>query len=75
MGECVTSTGRPKRRWATRADAKAALRMHQATGIPNNGQRPYRCQVCGFFHLGRYPATSTGLKQRRREHLDRRRLD
>lgn len=37
-----------KRRFATRAEAK-----HHARRYPSSAARAYKCETCGFFHLGR----------------------
>ena len=38
-----------KRRFATRAEAK-----YQARKYPANPAHAYKCESCGFFHLGRH---------------------
>lgn len=68
MSECVTSEGRPKVRYESRAAAKAAARQ-VAVEHGDAEQRPYRCGGCGFFHLGHYPVSErarAGLRERHR---------
>lgn len=60
--------GRPKRAWPTRAAARAALAQQRAQGIDNTGQNPYRCTVCGQFHLGHYPTDPTARAAKRQRH-------
>jgi hypothetical protein len=36
--------------YETRAEARSYLRR---SGLSGNGNRPYRCSKCGFWHLGR----------------------
>jgi hypothetical protein len=57
MSTCRTSQGQAKVRYDSRADAKAALRWMQRI-LPDfdEGNRPYRCRVCSYWHVGRYPA-------------------
>lgn len=57
MSSCHTTDGRPKRRWETRSAAKAALREYQKAPDHEPGTEPYRCPVCGYFHLGHYPTS------------------
>lgn len=64
--ECFTSSGKPKKRYDTRADARRAARSHEDRG--SDPGKPYRCDVCDYFHLGHYPATGS----RRRDRLRRR---
>ena len=60
--QCWTTAGLPKRRWTSRADAKAALARYRNEGLDVTGQQPYRCPDCGYFHLGHYP-TSSGIRE------------
>lgn len=43
--ECARDDGRPKLRYETRAEAKAAVKAHGDVG------KLYRCGHCGYFHL------------------------
>ena len=63
--ECHLADGRPKRRFASRSEAKA-----QACRYPGNSCAPYRCLICGYFHLGHYPTnrlTRALMRDRHRE--------
>ena len=63
MSRCFTSDGRPKRRWATRAEAKAALRQQERWPDFVPGTAPYRGPSCNYFHLGHYP-TNEAIRAR-----------
>jgi rubrerythrin len=43
-----------KHRYATRAEAKRAMRctLAKSTGQRRRGANVYRCPICGFFHWG-----------------------
>jgi hypothetical protein len=63
-GECWTE-GRPKRRYDSRSEARAA-----AAKYPDEPVKPYRCSQCGYFHLGHYPTSQlvrAALRSRHRE--------
>lgn len=60
---CFTAAGKPKRRYATRADAKRSARTH-----PEDGVAPYRCPTCDWFHVGHYPANPITRSQLRARH-------
>lgn len=62
--ECVTTTGTPKRRYDTRADARAVIRSGQRF----DGCSPYRCACCGYFHIGHYPSRPATRAELRRRH-------
>ncbi len=65
--ECRNDAGQAKRRYATRRDAKNALRRFQPAD--KDLPQPYRCQECGWFHLGHYPdnpRTRARLRDRHR---------
>ena len=60
---CINSEGRPKIRYATRADAKRAARID----FPGDKRiRSYPCPVCNGFHIGHQPPDS-GIRQHMRE--------
>jgi hypothetical protein len=45
---CSTADGLPKRRYLSRAEAKAYLKTRPDLTDMNT----YRCTVCGYFHVG-----------------------
>lgn len=64
MSECRTVEGKPKWRFDSRSEAKAILRLEPAKYL---NCHPYRCGVCGWFHLGHYPSeveARRGLRRR-----------
>lgn len=64
--ECTTENGQAKKRWDTRAEAKRVMRLWLEVG--ESPGKPYRCSVCGYFHLGHYPSghKRRGLRNRNR---------
>lgn len=52
----------PKKRYASRAEAKAAIKRNEKL----EGCNPYRCKQCNFFHVGHYP-TEPEARQGMRE--------
>jgi hypothetical protein len=62
MSECRTKTGLPKVRYQTRATAKATAKLY-----PDAHMQPYRCNQCGWFHLGHY-LTGTAREWLRQRH-------
>lgn len=47
---CFTAGGYPKRRYETRAEAKAVARRLNA--IQPDPVEAFRCPECGYFHVG-----------------------
>lgn len=61
---CQTDKGKPKIRYETRADAKEVIRK-----VPDlAGTNPYRCDACGWFHIGTYPANPVTRARLRSRH-------
>jgi len=50
--ECYTADGRPKRRYASRRDAKNAVRRARKNGVELGG--PYRCPDCHRYWGGNF---------------------
>ena len=48
---CFTAGGYPKRRYETRAQAKAVMRRLMAE-TPGDVLEVYRCDECKWFHVG-----------------------
>lgn len=77
--ECITSDARPKRRYETRAHANRTARRYRLLELidaladarpAKPAAKPYRCQDCGFFHIGHYPSNPSAraaLRERHRE--------
>ena len=61
---CYTEVGLPKVRYPTRARAKLAIREQPL----REGLQPYRCEVCDYFHLGRYPTSPAARARVRSKH-------
>lgn len=49
---CFTAGGYPKRRYETRAEAKAVMRRLAETDPHAELLEIYRCDLCGYFHCG-----------------------
>lgn len=54
--QCRLDVGKPKLRYETRAEAKAAAKQH------GHDERVYRCGHCGYFHLATKPEQSASGK-------------
>lgn len=54
MSCCINrSTGKPKRRFDTRSQAKVKLRSLKATSLHLGADlHVYRCDECGYLHIG-----------------------
>lgn len=77
--ECMTADGRPKRRYDTRAAANQTARRYrllelidalataQRAGI---AAKAYRCDRCGWFHIGHYPHNPTARQRLRERHRE-----
>lgn len=65
---CFTNTGQPKRRFDTRAEAKQWERQLRIKYPDNKPLSQYRCEHCGYFHNGEYPADETARAGKRRRH-------
>jgi hypothetical protein len=64
MSECRTAKGLPKFRFRSRAEANL-----KAKAFPAEDMKAYKCKVCGWFHLGHYPADEkarAGMRERHR---------
>ena len=70
MAACKTTEQKPKVRYETRAEAKAALKRYAKLYELQDNYKVYRCPHCEYFHLGHYPATEearAGLRAQHRE--------
>jgi hypothetical protein len=65
---CFTADGKPKYRYDSRAEAKAAERALREQYPANKPLDPYRCPFCGYFHLGSYPKDEAARAGKRRRH-------
>lgn len=62
---CFNADGLPKKRFNTRAEAKAFAR-----GVSNYDgiAQPFRCPNCGYFHNGHYPKSKKARAKLRANH-------
>jgi len=59
-----------KRRWITRKEARKAARdWVRGTGRAPSSTRlaAYRCELCGYFHLGHTPQSRDAARERTRK--------
>lgn len=50
--QCVNATGAPKRAYGRRKEAYDSLQRLRRRNQCTEGLTPYRCHVCGKWHLG-----------------------
>ena len=63
-----TTNGLPKRRFDTRAEAKAFARCLAERHPENKDVDVYRCSHCGYFHNGTYPTDDEARAGKRAKH-------
>jgi hypothetical protein len=51
-----------KRRYSSRNDARDAAAKHQVRLVGSADQRPYRCTLCGGFHLATIKPKNTNRR-------------
>jgi len=65
---CFTTNGKPKLRFNTRAEAKQWARQLLQKYPENKILSQYRCEHCGYFHNGEYPADESARAGKRSRH-------